>query len=101
MNRAEALVSLPRKPETERHAVPAEKIFEADLSINSLVSGIPIIPTTGWKGANRAEETLDGADWADAKVLVRRYKRNFTIFEGTSEIQHLVIARAISGIHIN
>jgi alkylation response protein AidB-like acyl-CoA dehydrogenase len=24
---------------------------------------------------------------------------SFTIFEGTSEIQHLVIARAISGIH--
>ena len=46
------------------------------------------------------EKSLDAADWADAKVLVRRYKRNFTIFEGTSEIQHLVIARAISGIHI-
>ena len=25
----------------------------------------------------------------------------YTIFEGTSEIQRLVIARAISGIHIN
>ena len=24
----------------------------------------------------------------------------FTVFEGTSEIQHLVIARAISGLHI-
>jgi hypothetical protein len=36
----------------------------------------------------------------DIKVLVRRYKRSFTIFEGTSEIQHLVIARAISGLHI-
>ena len=29
-----------------------------------------------------------------------RLEGNFTIFEGTSEIQHLVIARAISGIHI-
>ncbi len=25
----------------------------------------------------------------------------YTIFEGTSEIQRLVISRAISGIHIN
>jgi len=25
---------------------------------------------------------------------------NYTIFEGTSEIQRLVIARAISGMHI-
>jgi hypothetical protein len=28
-------------------------------------------------------------------------KRSFTIFEGTSEIQHLVIARAVSGLHLN
>jgi alkylation response protein AidB-like acyl-CoA dehydrogenase len=26
---------------------------------------------------------------------------NYTIFEGTSEIQRLIIARAISGLHIN
>jgi alkylation response protein AidB-like acyl-CoA dehydrogenase len=35
---------------------------------------------------------------------VERWHRDakiFTIFEGTSEIQHLVIARAISGLHIN
>jgi alkylation response protein AidB-like acyl-CoA dehydrogenase len=25
---------------------------------------------------------------------------NYTIFEGTSEIQRLVVARAISGVHI-
>ncbi|MDE3203577.1 MAG: acyl-CoA dehydrogenase, partial [Acidobacteriota bacterium] len=34
---------------------------------------------------------------------VERWHRDakiFTIFEGTSEIQHLVIARAISGMHI-
>ena len=29
--------------------------------------------------------------------LARRF---FTIFEGTSEIQQLIIARAISGLHI-
>jgi alkylation response protein AidB-like acyl-CoA dehydrogenase len=31
---------------------------------------------------------------------VRKPARTYTIFEGTSEIQRLVIARAISGIHI-
>jgi hypothetical protein len=29
-----------------------------------------------------------------------RFAWNYTIFEGTSEIQRLVISRAISGIHI-
>jgi alkylation response protein AidB-like acyl-CoA dehydrogenase len=35
---------------------------------------------------------------------VERWHRDskiYTIFEGTSEIQRLIIARAISGIHIN
>jgi len=35
---------------------------------------------------------------------VERWHRDskiFTIFEGTSEIQRLIIARAISGVHIN
>jgi alkylation response protein AidB-like acyl-CoA dehydrogenase len=30
----------------------------------------------------------------------RRPSRTYTIFEGTSEIQRLVVARAISGLHI-
>ncbi len=64
------------------------------------MGGVPTIPTTGWTEAYRTEKSLDAAGWADAKVLVRPHKRSFTIFEGTSEIQHLVIARAISGLHI-
>jgi alkylation response protein AidB-like acyl-CoA dehydrogenase len=35
---------------------------------------------------------------------VERWHRDskiYTIFEGTSEIQRLIIARAVSGIHIN
>jgi alkylation response protein AidB-like acyl-CoA dehydrogenase len=32
--------------------------------------------------------------------LVRRCEMSYTIFEGTSEIQRLVIARSISGLHI-
>jgi alkylation response protein AidB-like acyl-CoA dehydrogenase len=38
--------------------------------------------------------------WLDRKDLVRRYIVIYTIFEGTSEIQRLIIARAISGVHI-
>jgi alkylation response protein AidB-like acyl-CoA dehydrogenase len=36
-------------------------------------------------------------------ALTREYaltSNTFTIFEGTSEIQRLIIARAISGVHI-
>ncbi len=29
-----------------------------------------------------------------------REKGNYTIFEGTSEIQRLIVSRAISGVHI-
>ncbi len=46
------------------------------------------------------EKVLDAAVGADAKVLVGLLKWIYTIFEGTSEIQRLVIARAISGVHI-
>jgi len=38
--------------------------------------------------------------WLDRKDLVRRFIVIYTIFEGTSEIQRLIIARAISGVHI-
>ena len=36
----------------------------------------------------------------DAVDLTRRADATYTIFEGTSDIQRLVISRAISGIHI-
>jgi len=34
-------------------------------------------------------------------ALPLRSKVSYTIFEGTSEIQRLVVARAISGVHIH
>jgi len=34
------------------------------------------------------------------RIPWRRMKENYTVFEGTSEIQRLIIARAVSGIHI-
>ena len=37
---------------------------------------------------------------ADRRWLRRHRKRSYTIFEGTSEIQRLVIARAVSGVRI-
>jgi alkylation response protein AidB-like acyl-CoA dehydrogenase len=40
---------------------------------------------------------------APCTTLTREYaltSNTFTIFEGTSEIQRLIIARAISGVHI-
>jgi hypothetical protein len=36
----------------------------------------------------------------DRKGLVGRYVVIYTIFEGTSEIQRSIIARAISGVHV-
>jgi alkylation response protein AidB-like acyl-CoA dehydrogenase len=42
-----------------------------------------------------------GRDIAAASSTCRSSQANiYTIFEGTSEIQRLVIARAISGVHI-
>jgi alkylation response protein AidB-like acyl-CoA dehydrogenase len=32
--------------------------------------------------------------------LDRHRERTYTLFEGTSEIQRLVVARAVSGLHI-
>ncbi len=37
---------------------------------------------------------------ADVRALVARSHLIYTIFEGTSEIQRLVVARSISGLHI-
>jgi len=37
---------------------------------------------------------------AHSPGLPGRCQRSYTIFEGTSEVQRLVIARAISGVHI-
>jgi hypothetical protein len=33
--------------------------------------------------------------------LVAPMKQNYTVFEGTSEIQRSIIARAVSGIHVS
>jgi alkylation response protein AidB-like acyl-CoA dehydrogenase len=52
---------------------------------------------------NEAIQILGGAGYIRDHPVERWHRdaKVFTIFEGTSEIQHLVIARAISGLHIN
>jgi alkylation response protein AidB-like acyl-CoA dehydrogenase len=51
---------------------------------------------------NEAIQILGGAGYIRDHPVERWHRdaKIFTIFEGTSEIQHLVIARAISGVHI-
>lgn len=52
--------------------------------------------------AERAVQILGGAGYSREHPVERMYRdaKIFTIFEGTSEIQRLVISRAISGMHI-
>jgi acyl-CoA dehydrogenase len=52
--------------------------------------------------AERAVQILGGAGYSREHPVERMYRdaKIFTIFEGTSEIQRLVISRAISGLHI-
>jgi hypothetical protein len=47
--------------------------------------------------ATRRTETRTSAH---SPALPERGQRSYTIFEGTSEVQRLVIARSISGVHI-
>jgi alkylation response protein AidB-like acyl-CoA dehydrogenase len=64
------------------------KLFAGETAVRVTDDAIQILGGAGYTREHPVER------WhRDAKI--------FTIFEGTSEIQHLVIARAISGIHIN
>jgi acyl-CoA dehydrogenase len=64
------------------------KLFAGETAVRVTDDAIQIMGGAGYIREHPVER------WhRDAKI--------FTIFEGTSEIQHLVIARAISGIHIN
>jgi alkylation response protein AidB-like acyl-CoA dehydrogenase len=52
--------------------------------------------------SEKAVQVLGGAGYSREHPVERMYRdaKIYTIFEGTSEIQRLVIARAISGRHI-
>jgi alkylation response protein AidB-like acyl-CoA dehydrogenase len=60
-----------------------------------------------YSGTSTGRNADEWADWLGRKVLVRdlrvtpgRYNDTMDIFEGTEQIQQLVIARAISGLRI-
>jgi acyl-CoA dehydrogenase len=70
----------------------------AEGSMSKLVAGETAVRVT-----EQAIQILGGNGYT-RDFPVERWHRDakiFTIFEGTSEIQRLVISRAISGIHIN
>jgi acyl-CoA dehydrogenase len=75
-----------------------EKRFEAgEASMAKLKAGEVAVATT-----EKAVQILGGAGY-DREHPVERWYRDakiYTIFEGTSEIQRLLIARAISGVQI-
>lgn len=66
-------------------------------SMSKLVAGETAVAVT-----EQAVQILGGAGYVTDHPVERWYRdaKIYTIFEGTSEIQRLVIARAISGMHI-
>ena len=76
----------------------AGKSFDAaEGSMSKLYAGEMVVKVT-----EEAIQILGGAGYVKDHPVERwhRDSKIFTIFEGTSEIQRLVIARTISGIHI-
>jgi alkylation response protein AidB-like acyl-CoA dehydrogenase len=69
----------------------------AEGSMSKLVAGETAVRVTG-----QAMQILGGSGYTRDYPVERmaRDARVYTIFEGTSEIQRLVIARTISGVHI-
>ncbi|GAA3449338.1 acyl-CoA dehydrogenase family protein [Dactylosporangium matsuzakiense] len=74
------------------------RVFEAgEGSMSKLKAGEVAVATT-----EKAVQILGGAGFLREHPVERWYRdaKIYTIFEGTSEIQRLVISRAISGIHV-
>ncbi|HEY6892255.1 MAG TPA: acyl-CoA dehydrogenase family protein, partial [Solirubrobacter sp.] len=69
----------------------------AEGSMSKLKAGEVAVAVT-----DKAVQILGGAGYVSDHPVERwsRDAKIYTIFEGTSEIQRLVIARAISGVHI-
>jgi hypothetical protein len=65
-------------------------------SESSLLSSLQL---TGTRRIRRTSQP-NRACSADVWALILRTPVSYTIFEGTSEIQRLVVARSISGLHI-
>jgi hypothetical protein len=68
-------------------------------------SSIVCAPPTSWTAARHSSRSAGrgypGSAIALDVVRTRDHSKvSYTIFEGTSEIQRLVVARSISGLHI-
>ncbi len=77
-----------------RNAIP----FKAgEGSMSKLFAGQTAVRVT-----EQAVQILGGAGYVKDHPVERWYRDSkiYTIFEGTSEIQHLVVARAISGMRL-
>ncbi|MDI3341642.1 MAG: acyl-CoA dehydrogenase family protein [Sphaerobacter sp.] len=75
-----------------------DKPFEAgEGSMSKLKAGEVAVWVT-----EKAVQILGGAGYSREHPVERMYRdaKIYTIFEGTSEIQRLVVARAISGMHV-
>ena len=90
------------EPPIDRDARRAQ-LDELEESLRQLARAMADQPermaNPGWRG--RVEDYRYAAN--EAAHISRRgelAKANYTIFEGTSEIQRLVVARSISGLHI-
>ena len=77
LSRVRPTTSRPHPRQAHRPARPARPTEERDVKLS-----------------------VSGACSANVRLLPRPSRVSYTIFEGTSEIQRLVIARAISGIRI-
>jgi acyl-CoA dehydrogenase len=76
----------------------AQPFSGAEGSQSKLFAGETAVWITG-----QAVQILGGAGYVRDSPVERWYRdaKIFTIFEGTSEIQRLVIARAVSGLHLS
>jgi len=71
-------------------------IFEPIFEVGCPYSSLQLCGIGGSRGSRRTRDRSPRNGVARGERCVG----NYTIFEGTSEIQRLVIARNISGIHI-
>jgi alkylation response protein AidB-like acyl-CoA dehydrogenase len=78
-------------------AASGERFTKAEGSMAKVVAGETAVRVT-----EQAIQILGGYGYVREHPVERWYRdaKIYTIFEGTSEIQRLVIARALSGIHI-
>jgi hypothetical protein len=81
----------------EVEPAPEDPDFEVQLEDVVL---LPVLQMVGTRQYGPALGTDDAPGQRHDPTLAGPLERTYTIFEGTSEIQRLVVARAVSGVHI-